>query len=100
MTLAARDGEVELVVTDRGPGVAPENRERLFRRYSRAERAGESGVGGLGLSVVAWVTQRHGGRVRLLDASHGAAFQVILPGLALEDRPPAALEAPPVGAGR
>ena len=100
VTLAARDGEVELVVTDRGPGVTPENRERVFRRYSRAERAGESGVGGLGLSVVAWVTQRHGGRVRLLDASPGAAFQVILPGLALEDRLPAALETPPVVTGR
>ena len=86
VTLAARDAEVELVVADRGEGVAPENRERLFRRYARGARSGDPGVGGLGLSVVAWVTRRHGGQVRLLDTARGAAFQVVLPGLVPEGR--------------
>ena len=38
VTLAARDAAVEMVVADQGPGVAPENRAHLFRRYARAAR--------------------------------------------------------------
>ena len=40
VVLAGRDDTVGLAVADQGPGVAPENRERLFRRYSRAVRRG------------------------------------------------------------
>lgn len=79
ITALAHDAEIELMVADRGPGVAPENRERLFGRFFRADRASGLGVGGLGLNVVWWVTEIHGGRVRLLDTDRGAAFQVALP---------------------
>lgn len=81
VTLAACGAEVELVVADHGPGVAPENRERIFRRNARAERTAAPGVSGLGLGVVSWVTERHGGRVQLLDTARGAAFRITLPGL-------------------
>jgi signal transduction histidine kinase len=76
---SAGDTEVTLLVADRGPGVAPEDRERLFGRFFRAEPASRPGVGGLGLSVVLWVTELHGGKVRLLDTDQGAAFEVTLP---------------------
>jgi signal transduction histidine kinase len=99
VTLAARDAEVELVVADRGEGVAPGNRDRLFRRYARGVRSGDPGVGGLGLSVVAWVTRRHGGHVRLLDTARGAAFQVVLPGLVPDAPVGPAREALPATAG-
>jgi signal transduction histidine kinase len=79
ITAFAREGEIELRVADRGPGVALENRERLFRRFFRADRASGPGIGGLGLNVVQWVTESHGGRVRLLDTDCGAVFQVVLP---------------------
>jgi signal transduction histidine kinase len=98
VALAGRDNAAHLRVADQGPGVAPENRERLFRRYSRAVRPGESGVGGLGLSVVAWVAERHGGRVQLLDTARGAEFEVTLPGLAPNARLAGDAEPPPVGA--
>jgi signal transduction histidine kinase len=48
----------------------------------------------LGLSVVWWVTERHGGHVRLLDTERGASFEVILPRRASPSRQDARLSAP------
>ncbi|HTY78190.1 MAG TPA: ATP-binding protein [Candidatus Bathyarchaeia archaeon] len=79
ITASGREAEIEILVADRGPGVAPENRERLFRRFFRADRASGPGIGGLGLNVVRWVSEIHGGSVRLLDSDRGAVFQVVLP---------------------
>jgi signal transduction histidine kinase len=98
ITALAHDAQVELLVADRGPGVAPENRGRLFRRFFRADRASGPGIGGLGLNVVWWVTEIHGGRVRLLDAQRGAAFEIILPIRTTGD--PAPPEYPSMTAGR
>jgi len=81
VTLAARGAEVELVVADHGPGVAPEKRARIFHLHARGDRTEAAGVNGLGLGVVSWVTERHGGRVQLLDTARGAAFRITLPGL-------------------
>jgi signal transduction histidine kinase len=90
--LGARNGEMALVVADQGTGVAPDRREGLFRRYSRAQPAGEAGVGGLGLSVVAWVAARHGGHVRIVDSACGATFEFSLPSLSREELTPVALD--------
>ncbi|HBL30477.1 MAG TPA: hypothetical protein DD490_26885 [Acidobacteria bacterium] len=75
-------GGAVLRVTDRGPGVRPEDRDRVFERFYRGGPASGSGAGGLGLSVVRWVAEAHGGTARLLppDPAHrGAAFEVWLP---------------------
>lgn len=79
-----RDGgpsvaKVSILVADRGPGVRPEDRERVFERFFRGGPASGSGVGGLGLSVVRWIAEAHGGSARLLDSGRGAAFEVELP---------------------
>jgi signal transduction histidine kinase len=75
-----REGErAVLLVADRGPGVQPADRERVFERFFRGGPASGSGVGGLGLSVVRWVAEAHGGTARLLDSERGAAFEVSLP---------------------
>jgi signal transduction histidine kinase len=80
---ARKDEEqISLVVADRGLGVRPEDRERLFERFFRGGPASGSGVGGIGLSVVRWVAEAHGGSVRLLDREPGAAFEVVLPSAA------------------
>jgi signal transduction histidine kinase len=78
-----REDGVRLLVEDGGPGVAAADRERLFGRFYRADRSPDGGVGGLGLSVVRWVAERHGGLVRLLDREGGAAFEVLLPAMAV-----------------
>lgn len=68
-----------LLVADQGPGVRPEDRPRVFERFFRGGPASGSGVGGIGLSVVRWVAEAHGGAARLLDGERGAAFEVALP---------------------
>jgi signal transduction histidine kinase len=84
VTLDGDDSSARLVVADRGPGIPTEDRPRIFERFYRAGRAGS--VGGLGLSVVRWVSERHEGGVRLLDTESGTSFEVELP-LATVGRP-------------
>lgn len=74
--------EVVLVVTDDGPGIAPEDRERVFERFTRldAGRARDAGGMGLGLAVVRATIERHRGTVTVDSAEpHGARFTVRLP---------------------
>ena len=79
-TVRRAGDDIELVVTDEGPGVPPELRERVFDRFVRgaADRGGSSG---LGLSIVRAVAATHGGSVQLVDSpsGHGACFVVRLP---------------------
>jgi two-component system OmpR family sensor kinase len=69
-----------LEVADRGPGVPPQMRERVFERFARAGGDGTRRGSGLGLAIVRAVVDAHGGRVELLDAEGGGArFVVTLP---------------------
>jgi signal transduction histidine kinase len=80
--LTAADGWASLVVADDGAGVAPEQRERIFDRFVRADdaRSREHGGTGLGLAIVAAVVEQHRGRVCVEDAAGGGArFVVRLP---------------------
>lgn len=82
--------ELILDVADTGPGVAPEDRDRIFEAFYQGRRlqGGPLGGTGIGLSVVAECVQAHGGTIELVD-SHwsGAHFQVRLPLLRAGDRP-------------
>ena len=72
--------EVVLSVEDDGPGIPAELQDRLFERFVRG--AGDrSGSFGLGLSIVAAVTESHGGTVtyEVPEGGHGARFVVRLP---------------------
>ena len=71
-----RDGEAFLEVRDRGPGVAPEDRRRIFERFVRLEpaRIGDPEGSGLGLSIVDQVARAHGGRVDVEDHPGGGAI--------------------------
>jgi signal transduction histidine kinase len=82
VSLRARDGQVELVVDDDGPGIPPEERDRVFERFTRLDegRARDAGGAGLGLAIVRAVVERHHGTVVLDDAPLGGArFTVLLP---------------------
>lgn len=60
-----RDGTRPLlVVDDAGPGIPPEDRERVFNRFVRREQAASEGSG-LGLAIVRTVAERHGAVVEL-----------------------------------
>jgi two-component system, OmpR family, sensor kinase len=80
-----------LEVADRGPGVPPDMRERVFERFARAGGDGTRRGSGLGLAIVRAVVDAHGGRVELLDAEGGGArFVVTLPATGAPAPEPAA----------
>lgn len=59
----ALDDHVEFRVRDRGPGIQPQDRERIFERFARAGGAKAGTGSGLGLSIVARTAANHGGAV-------------------------------------
>lgn len=77
-------GLVRCSVLDQGPGIPPEERERVFERFYRVERhrSKTPGSTGLGLAIVRHIVERHGGRVwveRGRGEMPGAAFHFTLP---------------------
>lgn len=69
---ASRVGSmVEIHVSDDGPGVPPEHRERIFDRFHRADasRSRTTGGAGLGLAIAKELVELHGGTIRLEGAS-------------------------------
>ena len=60
-------GEVEYSITDTGPGVPDEDRERVVERFVRLENSRSEPGSGLGLSLVAAVAEAHGGRLELAE---------------------------------
>ena len=81
---AALDGRpgAAVEVVDHGPGLTPEQTERVFERFYRADpaRSGADGGTGLGLSIVAALVAVHGGTVQVDSVpGRGARFRVVLP---------------------
>lgn len=68
-------------VADDGAGVTPEDRERIFDRFTRLDegRARDAGGSGLGLAIVRDVVEAHGGTVSVSGGGEGAVFTVDLP---------------------
>jgi signal transduction histidine kinase len=67
-------------VTDEGPGVAPEDRERIFERFERGSAQSGEGGFGLGLAIGRELARRMGGELRLDErADRGARFILALP---------------------
>jgi PAS domain S-box-containing protein len=77
-----RDGGVLIVVDDRGPGVAEEERELIFEMFNRGGDPATIAPGtGVGLALVAQFAELHGGRAWVEDhPGGGASFRVFLPG--------------------
>ncbi|MDR1852497.1 MAG: HAMP domain-containing histidine kinase [Propionibacteriaceae bacterium] len=74
--------EVAVSVADQGIGISPEDQERIFERFYRADpaRAQRTGGSGLGLSIVKNIMARHGGSVRVVSVPNaGSTFTLRLP---------------------
>ncbi len=67
---AVSGGGVQLLVDDDGPGIPPEDRERVFDRFYR-RHPGETTGSGLGLAIVRAIAERHGARITLEDSPLG-----------------------------
>ncbi len=75
------DGFSRLEVVDEGPGIAPEDAERVFERFYRSDHARSSSDGGsgLGLAIARWIVDLHGGHIRAEQADpHGCRIVVEL----------------------
>ena len=80
--LERADGQLVVRVEDDGPGIPPDQRERLLEPFARGADAGPNGTG-LGLAIVAQQAALHGGELRLGDSSRGGlGVEVRLPSTA------------------
>ncbi|MBT6179772.1 MAG: response regulator [Deltaproteobacteria bacterium] len=80
ITLATKseDGGVSIVVSDDGPGIAPELAQRIFDPFFTTQT--ETNAAGLGLHMVQWVTRLHGGHIGLeTQLGQGSQFIIWLP---------------------
>jgi signal transduction histidine kinase len=76
------EGRVFVDVADRGPGIAPDDRSRIFERFVRLDdaRARNPQGSGLGLAIVEQVVAAHGGSIEVREhEGGGAVFRVTLP---------------------
>ncbi len=75
------DGQLMIEVADEGPGIAVEERERIFDPFvqGRAVASGPVPGSGIGLSIAREHVLAHGGTIELSDAEPGACFRVRLP---------------------
>jgi two-component system OmpR family sensor kinase len=85
--LQKQDSTALLEVEDTGPGIPPEEQERVFTRFYRGDPAREGSGTGLGLALVRSIVQLHKGEITLTSAAgQGSRFRVTLP---LAASPPA-----------
>jgi two-component system, OmpR family, sensor kinase len=81
VAVAGNGGSASLTVADDGPGIPPEERERVFDRFYRRASTDTTGSG-LGLAIVRRIAQRHGASVKLGDGlrARGLTVTVRFPG--------------------
>ena len=72
----ARGTRVE--IRDNGPGVLPDDRDKIFKRMFRSASTDHIPGNGLGLSMAATIAEMHGLSIRLCETSVGACFEIVL----------------------
>ncbi len=79
LTLDVHDGAAVAAVTDDGPGVAPEDRDKVTRRFYRGSASRSAEGHGLGLALAAAIVQLHGARLELGEAAPGLRVTIVFP---------------------
>lgn len=82
IVLIRRSGQVVLEVQDAGPGIDPDEHDKVFEPFyqGRAVYRGHIKGTGLGLAITQEYIKAHGGKIAVIDQKHGACFRVTLPG--------------------
>ncbi len=88
VTLHQADSELLVEVADQGPGIPESDRDRVFERFYKVDRArGGPGGTGLGLSIARHIAERHGGRIWVESREGvGSRFFVAFPRRAAGDQ--------------
>ena len=73
--LAAAGSTAVAFVSDNGPGIAPGEHDKIFRRFYRLTSSRSTPGNGLGLALVAAIANLHNARIELLDNHPGLRFQ-------------------------
>ena len=97
LQVIAQPNGARLSVADRGPGIRPELRERVFQPFVQIGE--KDGGTGLGLAICKRIVEEHGGTIAIADAAGGGAvFHVALPrdAAAFRDHPAPAVEQAPL----
>ncbi|MEQ1702240.1 MAG: sensor histidine kinase, partial [Ilumatobacteraceae bacterium] len=83
VTARATGGGMMAAVTDTGRGLRPDDLERVFERFYRADPHDHSGGTGIGLTVSRAIVRAHGGELiaRSPGPGQGCTFEMTLPGL-------------------
>lgn len=76
---APADSQIELSVSDHGPGIPEADRGRVLERFVRLDQSRSKPGFGLGLSLAAGVVRLHGGQLRLEDNAPGLRVVMLLP---------------------
>ncbi|MFY1634412.1 sensor histidine kinase [Solwaraspora sp. WMMB335] len=82
VTVARGDEYIDIAVADQGIGIAPDEVDRIFERFYRADQARSRATGGtgLGLAIVKHIVTNHGGRVDVSSTlGGGSTFTLRLP---------------------
>ena len=79
VSLTRHDDAAIIMVSDRGPGIPPDNRERVFARFARLESSRSTPGHGLGLSLVSAIACAHGGAASLHDHQPGVTVMLTIP---------------------
>ena len=79
LSASERDGVVTVAIHDEGPGVAPEDLERIFEPFVRGRGAEVSTGSGLGLALVRRIAAGHGGSACAVPEGAGTSFELRLP---------------------
>jgi signal transduction histidine kinase len=93
LRLRREAAEVMAVVADDGPGIPPEDRQKVFRRFYRREASRTTPGSGLGLALVAAIADLHDARISLSDNAPGLLVLLSFPSadplITAADRQPA-----------
>jgi heavy metal sensor kinase len=82
VVVRSRNKGTEILITDTGPGIPPEHKEKIFERFYRVDksRSRDLGGSGLGLAITKWAVEAHGGSIDVeSNPGKGSTFRISLP---------------------